>query len=122
MADIKYTDPLAWRYCDHPRPGQIQRLPDIPQLVRGPTLVLLSSGKEIRVPRMERNVVASKAETHDYTAGAAKLEDLLKMLSAKQGAAPAGYKTGRAPAFQRARDHPRENIQLARHMGMNLAF
>lgn len=122
MADIKYSDPLAWRYCDHPRPGQIQRLLDIPQLVRGPTLVLLPSGKEIRVPRMERNVVASKAETHDYADGSAKLQGLLKMLSGKKEAAPAGFKMGSAPAFQRARDHPRQNVQLARHMGMNLAF
>ena len=122
MTDIKYSDPCAWRYCDHPRPGSIYTLPDVPELVRGPTLVLLPSGKEIRVPRMERNVVASKAETHDYKDGASKLQDLLKMLSAKQGVAPTGFKTGRAPAFQRARDHPRQNVQLARHMGMNLAF
>ena len=56
--DVKYGDPCAWRYCDHPRPGSIYTLPDVPELVRGPTLVLLPSGKEIRVPRMERNVVA----------------------------------------------------------------
>lgn len=123
MTDIKYSDPCGWRYCDHPRPGSIYTLPDIPELVRGPTVVLLPSGKEIQVPRHERRDVTSHAEVHDAAAGKDKLQGLLKMLSAKQGpSAPSGFKMGSAPAFQRARDHPRQNVQLAQHMGMNLAF
>ena len=123
MTDIKYTDPLGWRYCDHPRPGSIYTLPDIPELVRGPTVVLLPSGKEIKVPRMARRDIQAKADVHTAMQGQGKLEGLLKILAGKQGpSAPAGFKTGRAPSFQRARDHPRQNPQLARHMGMNLAF
>jgi len=123
MTDIKYGDPQAYRYCDHPRPGSIFRLADIPELVRGPTLVLLPSGKEIKVPRMARQDIQAKADIHTAVQGQGKLQDLLKMLGAKQGpSAPAGYKVGRAPAFQIARDHPRQNPQVARSQGMNLAF
>ena len=123
MTDVKYYDAQAYRYSDHPRPGSIYRLLDIPELVRGPTLVLLPSGKEIQVPRMSRQEVSAPAEVHASMQGNAKLQDLLKMLSAKQGpAAPAGFKIGRAPAYQRASEHPRQNPQMARHQGMNLAF
>jgi len=119
----KYGDPQAYRYCDHPRPGSIYHLPDIPVLVRGPTVVLLPSGKEIEVPRMARRDIQAKADIHAAVQGQGKLEGLLKMLAGKQGAAaPAGFKVGRAPAFQRVRDHPRQNPQLAAHQGMNLAF
>ena len=123
MTDVKYYDPQAYRYCDHPRPGSIYRLPDIPQLVRGPTLVMLPSGKEIKVPRMERRGVSAPADVHSASEGTNKLQELLKHVMGKQGSsAPAGFKLGRAPAFQSARTHPRQNPQLARHMGMNLAF
>ena len=123
MADIKYSDPESYRYCDHPRPGSIYRLLDIPALVRGPTVVLLPSGKEIEVPRMARNDVQAPANLHTAVEGQGKLQDLLKLLSAKQGpAVPSGYKMGRAPAFQRARDHPRQNPQRTRSQGMNLAY
>ena len=123
MTDVKYNDPQAYRYCDHPRPGSIFRLLDIPELVRGPTVVLLPSGKEIRVPRMARNEVKAPAEIHQALQGQGKLDGLMKLLAGKQGpSAPAGFKLGRAPSFQRARDHPRQNLQNARHQGMNLAF
>ena len=123
MNDAKYGDPQSYRYCDHPRPGSIYRLLDIPQLVRGPTVVLLPSGKEIEVPRMARQDIQAKADIHAAVQGQGKLQDLLKLLGGKQGpAAPAGFKAGRAPSFQTARDHPRQNPQLASHQGMNLAF
>ena len=123
MTDIKYDDPQAYRYCDHPRPGSIFRLLDIPQLVRGPTLVMLPSGKEIKVPRMAKNEVQAPAEIHQAVQGKGKLDDLLKLLGGKQGpSAPAGFKAGRAPAFQRARNHPRQSLQNARHGGRNIAF
>ena len=119
----KYGDPQAYRYCDHPRPGSIYRLADIPALVRGPTVVLLPSGKEIEVPRMARRDIQARADIHAAVQGQGKLQDLLKMLAGKQEpVAPAGFKMGRAPSFQRARDHPRQNPQLASHQGMNLAF
>ena len=121
MAD--YSDPMKYRYCDHPRPGSIFRLPDIPSLVRGPTVVLLPSGKEIEVPRMARRDIQAKADIHAAMQGQGNLSSLLQLLQGKQApSAPAGYKMGRAPAFQRVREHPRQNPQLARHQGMNLAF
>ncbi len=123
MTDIKYDDPQAYRYCNHPRPGSIYRLQDIPHLVRGPTVVLLPSGKEIKVPRMARRDIQAKADIHAAVQGQGKLQDLLKSLVGKQGpSAPAGYKIGRAPSFQLAREHPRERPQTARHKGMNIAF
>ena len=85
--------------------------------------MLLPSGEEIQVPRMARREIQAKADVHAAMSGTGKLEELLKMLAGKQEpSAPPGFKVGRAPAFQRARDHPRQNPQLARHQGMNLAF
>ena len=121
--DIKYDDPMGYRYCDHPRPGSIYRLPDIPELVRGPTVVLLPSGKEIKVPQQMKHHVVSPGEVHTALAGQNKLQDLMKILTAKQvPAAPAGFKLGRAPAYQRNRDHPAQSARIARHQGTNLAF
>ena len=121
--DAIRSDPCAWRYYNYPRPGSIFTLPDIPSLVRGPTVVLLPSGKEIKVPAQMKHEVASPAEVHDATESKGKMEQLMKMLTARQGpSAPAGYKAGRAPAFQRARNHPREQTRLARHEGQNVAF
>ena len=123
MTDVNYVDPQAYRYSDHPRPGSIFRLPDIPQLVRGPTLVLMPSGKEIKVPRMAKREIQAHADIHAAVQNTGKLQDLLKHLLGKQGpAAPAGFKMGRAPAFQRARDHPRQNPQIAMHNGMRMQF
>ena len=112
--DVKYVDPQAYRYYNHPRPGSIYRLPDIPQLVRGATLVMLPSGKEIKVPRMARRDVQAKADVHEAMQGNDKMSQLLKILGGKQGpSAPAGFKTGQTPTFQRAREHPRQNLQQA---------
>ena len=123
MGDIKYEDPQAYRYCNHPRPGSIYRLQDIPQLVRGPTLVMLPSGKEIQVPRMARRDIQAKADVHDALQGQGKLQELMKLLGGKQGpSAPAGFKVGRAPAFQLAREHPRQNLQQARMGGSRIQF
>jgi hypothetical protein len=84
---------------------------------------MLPSGKEIEVPRMARHDIQAKAEVHDMVAGQGKLDGLLKLLAGKQGpSAPTGFKMGSAPAYQRVRDHPRQNPQLASHQGMNLAF
>ena len=118
-----FDEPNAYRYYNHPRPGSIYRLKDIPQLVRGPTLVMLPSGKEIQVPRMARREIQAKADAHAAVQGTGKLQELLKLLGGKQGpSAPAGFKTGRAPAFQIARDHPRQNLQHARMGGGVINF
>ena len=122
-AEAMSSDPCAYRYFDYPRPGSIYTLPDIPSLVRGPTLVLMPSGKEIRVPDQMKQMVASPAETHDVKDGQGKMQELLKLLTAKQGpSAPSGFKIGRAGAFQQAKHHPREQVRRARHGGDTLAF
>ena len=77
-SDAMIADPCAHRYFDYPRPGSIYTLPDIPSLVRGPTVVLLPSGKEIRVPAQMKQMVASPAETHDVKDGQNKMQDLIK--------------------------------------------
>jgi len=123
MSDDSFVDGQAYRFHDHPRPGSIYRLLDIPELVRGPTLVLLPSGKEIKVPREARRDIQAHADVHSIVQGNSKLEDLLKHLSGKQGpSAPAGFKLGGAPAYQSTRNHPRQNPQRAMHQGVNLAF
>ena len=122
-SDAMIADPCAHRYFDYPRPGSIYTLPDIPSLVRGPTMVLLPSGKEIRVPAQMKQMVASPAETHDVKDGQGKMQDLIKMLGAKQGpTAPKGFKIGRAGAFQQAKDHPREQVRRAQHGQHTLQF
>ena len=122
-ADALIADPCAHRYFDYPRPGSIYTLPDIPSLVRGPTVVLLPSGKEIKVPAQMKQMVASPAETHDMNESGTKLRDLMKILNAKQGpSAPTGFKMGRAGAYQQAKNHPREQLRRARHGGGTLHF
>ena len=113
--DTTYNYDVNVRFCDHPRPGSIFRLPDIPQIVRGPTLVLLPSGKEITVPASAKHEVVAEADIHNATEGNLKLESLLKLLTLKDS-----DKTG--TVLQRAMQHPREGLRLANHMGMNLAF
>ena len=78
--DALYADPCAWRYFNYPRPGSIYTLPDIVHLVRGPTVVLMPSGKEIRVPAQVKHLVASPAEVHDMKGSQDKMQQLLKLL------------------------------------------
>jgi len=122
-ADALISDPCAWRYFDYPRPGSIYTLPDNLRLVRGPTVVLLPSGKEIQVPAQMKRLVASPAEVHDAADGQDKMQQLLKLLTAKQGPSqPTGFKAGPAPAFQDAKNHPREQPRVARHGQQPLSF
>ena len=122
-ADAMISDPCAHRYFDYPRPGSIYTLPDIPSLVRGPTVVLMPSGKEIQVPAQMKQMVASPAEVHDVKDGKDKMQELIKLLSAKQGpSAPSGFKIGRAGAFQQAKNHPREQVRRAKHGRDTLMF
>ena len=107
-----YNYDVNVRFCDHPRPGSIFRLPDIPQIVRGPTLVLLPSGKEITVPASAKHEVVAEADIHNATEGNLKLESLLKLLTLKDSTKRALYCSG-------AMQHPREGLRLANHMGMN---
>ena len=121
--DALYADPYAWRYFDYPRPGSIYRLPDLPRLVRGPTLVLLRSGREIKVPAQMKSEVVSPAGVHDARDSQDKMKQLINLLHGKQGpSAPKGFKRGRAPAFQTALEHPREQLRRATHGGHVLGF
>ena len=122
-AEALISDPCAHRYFDYPRPGSIYTMPDIPALVRGPTLVLMPSGQEVKVPSQIRQDVAAPAEVHDVRDSRVKMDQLLKLLTAKQGpTAPTGFKIGRAPAFQQSRNHPREQMRRARHGDMPISF
>ena len=121
--DAMTADPCAYRYYDYPRPGSIYTLPDIPSLVRGPTVVLLPSGKEIKVPAQMKQEVHAPSMVHDMSDNQKKMQDLLKTLTAKQGpSAPSGFKIGRAGAFQQAKQHPREQLRTARHGQNRFAF
>ena len=122
-ADAMNAGPCAWRYFDYPRPGSIFRLPDIPSLVRGYTIVQMKSGHEVRVPAQLKSMVASPAETHDMQAAQGPMQQLLKVLQGRQGpTAPAGFKTGPAASFQDALGHPRERPREAMHNGQALHF
>ena len=46
-------------------PGSIYTAPDDLRLQRGPTLVRLPGGKEVRVPATERRQVAAASQMHD---------------------------------------------------------
>lgn len=117
------ADPCAWRYYDYPRPGSIYRLLDIPRLVRGPTVVLMPSGREIQVPAQVKHMVSSPAETFDVNDSQSKMSKLVRLLTARQGrSSPAGFKMGQAPAFQTARNHPSEQLRNSRHGQHTLAF
>ena len=54
---------MAWRFSDHPMPGWIYRLPDIPELVRGVTFTIID-GNATEVPSMQRNMVRASSEGH----------------------------------------------------------
>ena len=75
------------------------------------------------MPAQMKQMVASPAEGHDAADGQGKMQELMKLLSAKQGpSAPSGFKVGRAGAFQQAKNHPREKMRRARHGGGTLNF
>ena len=65
-ADAMYADPCAHRYFNYPRPGSIYTLPDIPSLVRGPTVVLLPSGKEMEEVNSGSLLLALKFTVHYF--------------------------------------------------------
>ena len=123
MTDIKYYDPQKYRYCDRPRPGPIFRLQDIPQLVRGPTLVMLlpverrskcPEWHETTLQLLQMCILPQKATQNCKNCSSTSWENRVRV--------PPQLQNGRAPAFQRANEHPLQNPTLARHMGMNLAF
>ena len=70
--------PCSARYYDYPRPGSIYTMPDDLRLVRGPTIVKLHSGRDVRVPAHLKQMVSAPSQIHD----ANENEDVLKQLYA----------------------------------------
>ena len=107
--------PCAWRYSDYLRTGSIYTLPDDHRLQRGPTIVRLPSGREMRVPATHPRNVQSHGNFHDTKNAQAQMQQLLALLSGKAtaqamppgiGQAPAGRpEIGRHP-FRMPRPHP----------------
>jgi hypothetical protein len=109
-------DPMAYRFADYPRPGSIYRLPDIVSLVRGPTLVRMPSGQDIRVDARLKMESPNPANVHDEAKGQSSLEDLLKILKGdKRQGPPPGFKTGSVfdSNVQNPLLHPREQPRRA---------
>ena len=85
--DAMYADPMAHRYYDYPIVGSIFRLPDIKSLVRGPTIVRLRTGVEVRVPPTHPKHTTVPAQVHDTRDHQGAMSSLMAMLSGKRQAA-----------------------------------
>ena len=79
-------------------PGSIYRLPDDMRLQRGPTLVRLPGGREVRVPANERRDIATASQQHDMNSAQSRMQMMMALLSGKPShpEAPAGWKHGPA--------------------------
>ena len=75
------------RYFDYPRPGSIYRKLDDPRLIRGPTLVKMRNGRDMKVPANFKKDVRSQAQSHDMGANKGIMEQLAAMM---QGRKPEG--------------------------------
>lgn len=98
--------PCAWRYTDYLRTGSIYTLPDDHRLQRGPTLVRLPGGREMRVPATHPRNVQSKGQVHDTKRAQVQMQQLLAHLSGK----PAGVSL--PPGIAQA---PAGRPQIGRH-------
>ena len=78
-ANVFQGGPCAYRYTDYPMPGSIYRLPDDMRLQRGPTLVRLPGGREVRVPATERRSVATQSQQHDMNSAQARMQMMMAL-------------------------------------------
>ena len=101
--------PCAWRFSDYLRTGSIYTLPDDHRLQRGPTIVRLPSGREIRVPATHARNVQSQGQVHDTKSAQAQMQQLLALLSGK----PTG--TSLPPGAAQA---PAGRPEIGRHPNM----
>jgi len=85
--DAMYSDPMAYRYYDYPIVGSIYRMPDIRSLVRGPTIVRLRTGVEVRVPATHPKHTTVPAQVHDTRDSQSEMASLMAMISGKRAAA-----------------------------------
>ena len=70
--------PCAWRYTDYPRLGSIYRLPDDHRLQRGPTIVRLPGGREMRVPATWPRSVKAPGQVHDTKNAQVQIQNLIE--------------------------------------------
>jgi len=106
-ANVFQGGPCAYRFTDYPMPGSIYTAPDDMRLQRGPTLVILPGGKEVRVPATERRQIATMSEKHDMNSAQAKMASMMAMLRGRPSypEPPPGWKHGPAGRPQVGR-HP----------------
>ena len=76
--------PCGYRFIDYPRPGSIYTMPDIPELVRGATIVRMDNGHDIEVPANFRQDVRSNAQSHDMEDGDSLLKQLAAMMQGQK--------------------------------------
>ena len=76
--------PCAYRFVDYPMPGSIYTMPDIPSLVRGPTLVHMDNGHDVEVPANFKQDVRTNAQNHDMEEGDSIMKQLQALISGKQ--------------------------------------
>jgi hypothetical protein len=121
--NIMSRDPCAWRYTDYLRTGSIYTLPDDHRLQRGPTLVVLPDGKEIKVPATSVRKVASQSQQHDTQKAQASMADLLKLMTLKPTGPPVppGFKSAPSARPQIGR-HPFLQPRLSQFAGHHFHF
>ena len=122
-ADIMFKNPCALRYTDYLRTGSIYTLPDDHRLQRGPTLVILPDGKQIKVPATSIRRVASQSQQHDSQKAQASMASLLALLSGKPAGptAPPGFKSAPSARPHIGR-HPFMQPRLGALGGHNFQF
>ena len=121
--NVMSKDPCAWRYTDYLRTGSIYTLPDDHRLQRGPTLVVLPDGKQVKVPATSVRRVVSKSQQHDSQKAQASMASLLALLSGKPvgPSAPPGFKSAPSARPQIGR-HPFLQPRLAALGGHHFHF
>ncbi len=80
------------RYYSYPMPGSIYTAPDDPRLVRGPTLVKLHNGRDMRVPANAKQNHAASSQGHDMGANNDVMKQLAALMHGKKHDGPEGMK------------------------------
>ena len=106
------------RYTSYPRPGSIYRKLDDPRLIRGPTLVKMRTGRDMKVPANFRKDMRSQAQSHDMASNKGVMEQLAAMLQGRKPEGPEPQKGFglQMPGF--ARPMPGRGQNMPRHGGI----
>ena len=113
--------PCAWRFTDYLRTGSIYTLPDDHRLQRGPTIVRLPSGREMRVPASHPRNVQSQGQQHDTKSAQVQMEQLLAILSGKHPGGTAMPGIAQAPAGRpEIGRHPSHASTTPRHWAIHV--